>query len=84
MADSIFRNTPTIRYEGAQSDNPLAYRWYERSRIVLGGDVPSPIDPPPGCPFHPRCPVAVARCRTELPVLRQVGPGRDVACHIAG
>ncbi len=56
----------------------------KRSRIVLGGDVPSPIDPPPGCPFHPRCPVAIARCRTELPVLRQVGPGRDVACHIAG
>ena len=56
----------------------------KRARIVLGGDVPSPIDPPPGCPFHPRCPVAVARCRTELPLLRRVGPGRDIACHVAG
>ena len=52
-------------------------------RIVLGGDVPSPIDPPPGCPFHPRCPVAEARCRSEVPALREVTPGRWAACHLA-
>ena len=54
-------------------------------RIVLGGDVPSPAQPPPGCPFHPRCPHPRAddRCRTEPPPLREVGPGRVAACHYA-
>jgi oligopeptide transport system ATP-binding protein len=55
----------------------------KRPRIVLGGDVPSPINPPPGCPFHPRCPVAEARCRTEVPSLREVAPQRFAACHLA-
>ena len=53
----------------------------KRQRILLGGDVPSPIHPPAGCPFHPRCPVAEARCRTETPVLREIEPGRLTACH---
>jgi oligopeptide/dipeptide ABC transporter ATP-binding protein len=52
-------------------------------RIVLTGDVPSPIAPPPGCPFHPRCPKAVARCATERPALREVMPGHVAACHLA-
>jgi oligopeptide/dipeptide ABC transporter ATP-binding protein len=56
----------------------------QRKRIVLSGDVPSPIHPPSGCPFHPRCPVAEARCHTELPLLRQLAPGHRVACHLAG
>ncbi len=55
----------------------------KRKRIILSGDVPSPIHPSPGCPFHPRCPIAEARCRTELPILREVAPGRHVACHLA-
>ncbi|HEU5039546.1 MAG TPA: oligopeptide/dipeptide ABC transporter ATP-binding protein [Gemmatimonadales bacterium] len=55
-----------------------------RSRIVLGGDPPSPSDPPPGCPFHTRCfhPARDERCRTERPSLRVVGPTR-AACHYA-
>jgi peptide/nickel transport system ATP-binding protein len=56
----------------------------KRRRIVLPGDVPSPIHPPPGCPFHPRCPLAEARCRTEPPAWRQVRPGHWAACHLAG
>ena len=56
----------------------------KRQRIVLTGDVPSPIHPPDGCPFHPRCPVAVARCKTEVPPLRELEPGRQAACHLAG
>ncbi len=56
----------------------------KRRRILLGGDVPSPIHPPAGCPFHPRCPVAEARCKDEAPGLREIGPGRHAACHLAG
>jgi len=55
----------------------------KRQRIVLPGDVPSPIHPPPGCPFHPRCPIAEERCRTEVPLLRELGPGHNAACHLA-
>jgi oligopeptide/dipeptide ABC transporter ATP-binding protein len=56
----------------------------KRQRIILPGDVPSPIHPPGGCPFHPRCPVAEARCRTEAPVLRETGKNHFAACHLAG
>lgn len=51
-------------------------------RIVLRGDPPNPADRPPGCAFHPRCPVAVARCVREDPVLRSLSPERTVACHV--
>lgn len=55
----------------------------QRTRIVLTGEMPSPIDPPPGCPFHPRCPLAEARCQSEVPALREVQPGHWAACHFA-
>jgi peptide/nickel transport system ATP-binding protein len=54
----------------------------KRQRIILIGDVPSPINPPSGCRFHTRCPFAFARCRTEEPVLRPVGDGHVSACHL--
>jgi oligopeptide/dipeptide ABC transporter ATP-binding protein len=53
-----------------------------RERLVIEGDVPSPQDPPPGCHFHTRCPFAIARCRCEDPRMREVAPGRRVACHL--
>jgi oligopeptide/dipeptide ABC transporter ATP-binding protein len=56
----------------------------KRRRIVLPGDVPSPIHPPSGCPFHPRCPIAEARCKTEVPGLREVAKHHQAACHLAG
>jgi oligopeptide/dipeptide ABC transporter ATP-binding protein len=53
-----------------------------RERIILPGDVPSPIDPPAGCRFHTRCPYVFDRCRTESPQLRELAPGHHVACHL--
>ena len=54
----------------------------KRKKRILQGDVPSPINPPPGCHFHTRCPYAVDRCRVEEPALREVRPGQMVACHL--
>jgi peptide/nickel transport system ATP-binding protein len=54
----------------------------KKQRVVLRGDVPTPINPPSGCRFHTRCPIAVDRCKLEEPPLRQVADGRDVACHL--
>ena len=52
-----------------------------REEIVLAGEVPSPLDPPTGCRFHPRCPMAMPRCASEVPLLQSVD-GREVACHL--
>ena len=57
----------------------------KRERIILEGDVPSPLNPPPGCSFHPRCPIAKDICSRELPPLRQAASGNEghlVACHL--
>jgi oligopeptide transport system ATP-binding protein len=54
-----------------------------RAHTVLGGEVPSPLRPPPGCVFHPRCPIAVERCRGEIPPLREITPGHWAACLLA-
>ncbi|WP_271853059.1 ABC transporter ATP-binding protein [Planococcus maritimus] len=53
-----------------------------KERIVLKGDVPSPQNPPAGCPFHTRCPVAMEVCSQQKPVLTEVRPGHQVACHL--
>jgi oligopeptide/dipeptide ABC transporter ATP-binding protein len=53
-----------------------------RRRVILTGEVPSPINPPSGCHFHTRCPYAMARCRVEAPALREVVPGHTAACHL--
>jgi peptide/nickel transport system ATP-binding protein len=70
----------TLALRSAVPEIDLAAR---RSRIVLPGTVPDPANPPPGCPFHPRCPYANERSRTEVPELRTVDAGRTVACHRA-
>jgi oligopeptide/dipeptide ABC transporter ATP-binding protein len=51
-------------------------------RVILAGDVPSPITPPAGCRFHTRCPYAFDRCRVEEPAMREIFPGHAAACHL--
>src|SRR5690606_19128480 len=53
-----------------------------RNYVPIRGEIPSPINPPTGCHFHPRCPKAFARCREEAPALREIAPGRASACHL--
>jgi oligopeptide/dipeptide ABC transporter ATP-binding protein len=63
---------------------PIPDPTIERERVVLKGDVPSPANPPSGCRFHPRCPIAIDRCSVEEPELREVEPDHWAACHLAG
>jgi len=68
--------------EALLSAVPVPEPGAQRKRIILAGDVPSPIHPPSGCRFHTRCPYAFDRCRIEEPVLAQVAPGHFAACHL--
>ena len=52
-----------------------------RKRIIISGDIPSPVNPPPGCRFHTRCPVAFDRCKVEVPAFNEYEPGHRAACH---
>jgi len=68
--------------EALLSAVPVPDPTVQRKRIILTGDVPSPMKPPPGCRFHTRCPYAEERCRVEEPALREIEPGHLVACHL--
>ena len=54
----------------------------KRTFVPVKGEIPSPLDPPPGCHFHPRCPHAMPKCREIVPALREIAPGRLSACHL--
>ena len=81
-ADAIYAAPLHPYTQALMSANPDPDPHQRRKRIVLQGGVPSPIDPPTGCRFHPRCPLAEARCREDKPEFRDLGGGRSVACHL--
>jgi len=82
--DDLFRNTSHPYTQALFSAAPVADpdEAAKRQRIILEGDVPTPIDTPPGCPFQQRCPHAFKLCREEAPELKQIAPGHSCACHL--
>jgi oligopeptide/dipeptide ABC transporter ATP-binding protein len=78
---TIFTNPRHPYTEALLSAVPVPDPSIKRTKVVLDGDVPSPMKPPSGCHFHTRCPIAQARCKVESPVLRDVGGGQKVSCH---
>ncbi len=82
--EALFFNPKHPYTEALLAAVPMPEPGMRRARVPLGGDVPSPANPPPGCAFHPRCPRAMARCAIEAPVPTQLGDGHVVACHLHG
>ena len=64
------------------AENPVLEAWKANPVVMAFGEVPSALDPPSGCRFHPRCPHAMPRCSKEVPLRHDVAPGHSVACHL--
>jgi oligopeptide/dipeptide ABC transporter ATP-binding protein len=80
--ERIFAQPQHPYTEALMAAAPIAAPKARNARLVIEGDVPSPINPPPGCHFHTRCPYAEARCRVDAPPLQEIAPGHVVACHL--
>jgi peptide/nickel transport system ATP-binding protein len=82
-ADAIFTKPLNPYTIALLSAVPIPDPETKVTRLVLAGDVPSPINPPSGCRFNPRCPYAQQLCRDSEPKYREIDPGHFVACHFA-
>lgn len=80
--ESLFAGPQHPYTEALLSAVPVPDPTVKPQRIILQGDVPSPIKPPPGCHFHTRCPYAFDRCKAERPAMREIKPGHFAACHL--
>ena len=80
--DRIFAQPQHPYTEALMAAAPIADPRARSARLVIEGDVPSPMNPPPGCHFHTRCPYAEARCKVDYPPLQEIAPGHVVACHL--
>ena len=80
--DALFEKPLHPYTQALMSAAPIPDPHAKRERIVLQGDVPSPVNPPSGCAFHTRCPFAFERCKAETPELKASADGRRVACHL--
>jgi oligopeptide/dipeptide ABC transporter ATP-binding protein len=80
--DRIFAQPLHPYTEALMAAAPIADPRARSARLVIEGDVPSPMNPPPGCHFHTRCPYAEARCKVDDPPLQEIAPGHVVACHL--
>ena len=81
--DELFRNALHPYTQALMSAIPVPNPRLRRERIILKGDVPSPLNPPKGCRFHPRCPVAIEKCSQEEPPFKELAPEHWVACWVA-
>lgn len=82
--EDLYRNPRHPYTQALLSANPVPDPTLERKRILLRGEVPSPIHPPPGCNFHTRCPSRFEICSREIPLLWEIEPAHWVACHLVG
>jgi len=80
--EEIFRNPSHPYTKALFSSVPIPDPDASKERLIIRGEIPSAINPPPGCRFHPRCPYVFDRCKVEEPKLIEMSPGHPVACHL--